>query len=337
MTTIQAPKAYFFAPRNRRRTAEPRRANVSINPSAFSGGGGSFALGAPAAPASTTIKDQGGEDVVMQQQPVPGSQADFKFAVGNPAVGQIKLDFFGERGNPEFNSNMPIGGENVPYKPTTGFGGALRRLFGDDSNKMNLAAQQQQGAQWAQQSALADQQAREDAVTQNEQNFRQALAKDEHTFRQTEAQANRTFEETQALANQEAADARAVRDAATRDALQTQKNQDDINLEQVRFENAKTLEQKRAELKPTKPFEPIKAIGDQLFKISPETGEPISVFVPGQPAMLNMPGKPAQWQSLVLPKGPPANTNAFSVWPMDPNNPNWRINPNNSNKPIYTR
>jgi hypothetical protein len=49
--------------------------------------------------------------------------------------------------NTTYDPSKPIGGENVPYKPTTGIGGALSRFFGNQANEMNVAAQEQQAAE----------------------------------------------------------------------------------------------------------------------------------------------------------------------------------------------
>jgi len=49
--------------------------------------------------------------------------------------------------NVNYNPEQPVGGENVPYKPTTGIGGLLSRFFGNQANEMNVAAQEQQAAE----------------------------------------------------------------------------------------------------------------------------------------------------------------------------------------------
>jgi hypothetical protein len=49
--------------------------------------------------------------------------------------------------NTAYDPSKPVGGENVPYKPTTGIGGALSRFFGNQANEMNVAAQEQQAAE----------------------------------------------------------------------------------------------------------------------------------------------------------------------------------------------
>jgi hypothetical protein len=49
--------------------------------------------------------------------------------------------------NTAYDPSKPVGGENVPYKPTTGIGGLLSRFFGNQANEMNVAAQEQQAAE----------------------------------------------------------------------------------------------------------------------------------------------------------------------------------------------
>jgi len=49
--------------------------------------------------------------------------------------------------NTAYDPSKPVGGENVPYKPTTGIRGALSRFLGNQANEMNVAAQEQQAAE----------------------------------------------------------------------------------------------------------------------------------------------------------------------------------------------
>lgn len=49
--------------------------------------------------------------------------------------------------NPAFDSSKPIGGENVPYKGTSGIGGVFSRIFGNRANELNVEAQQTQAAE----------------------------------------------------------------------------------------------------------------------------------------------------------------------------------------------
>lgn len=49
--------------------------------------------------------------------------------------------------NPAFDPNKPIGGENVPYKGTSGVGGVFSRIFGNRANELNVEAQQLEAAE----------------------------------------------------------------------------------------------------------------------------------------------------------------------------------------------
>ena len=57
--------------------------------------------------------------------------------------------------NTAFDPSKPIGGENVPYKGTSGIGGVFSRFFGNRANEMNVEAQQLEAAQM-QDKALRD-------------------------------------------------------------------------------------------------------------------------------------------------------------------------------------
>jgi hypothetical protein len=61
--------------------------------------------------------------------------------------------------NTAYDPSKPIGGENVPYKPTTGIGGVLSRFFGNQANEMNVAAQEQQAAEKMAEEATAKERA----------------------------------------------------------------------------------------------------------------------------------------------------------------------------------
>ena len=86
--------------------------------------------------------------VTETQQPIEnrGSSARYMIQGGGP---KIDLSFLvPERANKAFDPSKAIGGENVPYQESTGVGGFFRRLLGDESNRMNIEAQQAQGAEW---------------------------------------------------------------------------------------------------------------------------------------------------------------------------------------------
>jgi hypothetical protein len=143
-------------------TAPQRRA--TIDPSALSGRkaatGAPLASrpieGGPALPSpqeyNPIIDAESGEDPnaprVETQQPIEnrGSSARYMLQTGGP---RLDLSFLvPERVNPAFDPNKAIGGENVPYRESKGIGGFFRRMLGDESNRMNIEAQQAQGAEW---------------------------------------------------------------------------------------------------------------------------------------------------------------------------------------------
>jgi hypothetical protein len=108
--------------------------------------------GGPALPSpqeyNPIIDAESGEDPnaprVETQQPItqPGFDPRFMIQGGGP---RIDLSgFFPERANTAYDPSKAIGGENVPYKPA----GFFRSFLGDPANRMNVEAQQAQGAEW---------------------------------------------------------------------------------------------------------------------------------------------------------------------------------------------
>jgi hypothetical protein len=86
--------------------------------------------------------------ITETQQPIEnrGDSARYMIQGGGP---KIDLSFLvPERANKAFDPSKAIGGENVPYQESTGVGGFFRRMLGDESNRMNIEAQQAQGAEW---------------------------------------------------------------------------------------------------------------------------------------------------------------------------------------------
>jgi hypothetical protein len=148
-------RARYASPTSR---APQRRA--TIDPTLFSGKkaatGAPLASrpieGGPALPSpqeyNPIIDAESGEDPnaprVETQQPITQRGVDPRFMIQG---GGPRLDFSGlvpERANPNYDPNKAIGGENVPYKPS----GFFRSFLGDPSNRMNIEAQQAQGAEW---------------------------------------------------------------------------------------------------------------------------------------------------------------------------------------------
>jgi len=150
-------KARYATPSYR---APQRRA--TIDPSLFSGK--TAAEGAPLASrqVAAPIQETGPEAmsitdgeastqpqmITETQQPIEnrGDSARYMIQGGGP---KIDLSFLvPERANTAYDPSKAIGGENVPYQESKGVGGFFRRLLGDESNRMNIEAQQAQGAEW---------------------------------------------------------------------------------------------------------------------------------------------------------------------------------------------
>lgn len=158
------PSARSFLRAQQPRMVTPTRSSKTIDPSLLSGkkaaAGAPLASrpieGGPALPSpkeyNPIIDAESGEDPnaprVETQQPIEnrGNSARYMIQGGGP---RIDLSFLvPERANKAFDPSKAIGGENVPYQESTGVGGFFRRLLGDESNRMNIEAQQAQGAEW---------------------------------------------------------------------------------------------------------------------------------------------------------------------------------------------
>lgn len=161
------PSARSFLRAQQPRINVPQR-RATIDPTLFTGRAAAGAPlasrpvapseGGPALPSpqeyNPIIDAESGEDpnapraAVETQQPIEsrGSSARYMIQGGGP---RIDLSFLvPERANPNYDPNKAIGGENVPYLESKGVGGFFRRLLGDESNRMNIEAQQAQGAEW---------------------------------------------------------------------------------------------------------------------------------------------------------------------------------------------
>jgi hypothetical protein len=147
----------------RRPSTTPQR-RATIDPTLFSGK--KAATGAPLASRpieggtalpspqeyNPIIDAESGEDPnaprVETQQPIEnrGGSARYMLQTGGP---KIDLSFLvPERANEAYDPSKAIGGDNVPYQESKGIGGFFRRFLGDESNRMNIEAQQAQGAEW---------------------------------------------------------------------------------------------------------------------------------------------------------------------------------------------
>jgi hypothetical protein len=284
----------------RRPSTTPQR-RATIDPTLFSGkkaaAGAPLASrpieGGPALPSpqeyNPIIDAESGEDPnaprVETQQPITQRGVDPRFMIQG---GGPRLDFSGlvpERANPNYDPNKAIGGENVPYKPS----GFFRSFLGDPSNRMNIEAQQTQGAEW-----------RAEAKAAKERADRKQDLEDEIALREKGPQ--RRFDiEQKRLADKEIQD-EIERQNAIDLALLKEGNEDVLrDADMVRREAADAaklaLEERRvaaAEASVKKPR--YQSIGDGLFQ-TPE-GD-LAVFQPEVMRISDaMPGRPAGFRML---------------------------------------
>jgi len=248
--------ARSFLPAQRPRILRPTRSSKTIDPSLLKGK--TAAAGAPLASreVAAPIQETGPEAmsiidgeastqpqmVTETQQPIEnrGDSARYMLQTGGP---RLDLSFLvPERVNPAYDPSKAIGGENVPYQESKGIGGFFRRLLGDESNRMNIEAQQAQGAEWR--AEAAEQQKEERLLNRMREADKPTQARFEATQRAAEkAEANRLAAENKrlelegerlGLTKQQIEDARLDRVAR----LQAEKEDRDIRIENMRTQNA---------------------------------------------------------------------------------------------------
>ena len=291
-------RARYASPTSR---APQRRA--TIDPTLFSGKkaatGAPLASrpieGGPALPSpqeyNPIIDAESGEDPnaprVETQQPIEnrGSSARYMLQTGGP---RLDLSFLvPERANEAFDPSKAIGGENVPYQESKGIGGFFRRMLGDESNRMNIEAQQAQGAEWR--AEAAEQKKEERLLNRMQEADKPTQARFEATQKAAEkAEANRVTAENErlklegqrlGLTKQQIEDARLDRVAR----LQAEKEDRDIRIENMRTQNAINdaefgLRSRVAGRRNTQVI-PGKDGGYSIFDI--DKGEPIGSYSPG--------------------------------------------------------
>jgi hypothetical protein len=295
-------------------TAPQRRA--TIDPSALSGRkaatGAPLASrpieGGPALPSpqeyNPIIDAESGEDPnaprVETQQPIEsrGGSARYMLQTGGP---RLDLSFLvPERVNPAFDPNKAIGGENVPYQESKGVGGFFRRMLGDESNRMNIEAQQAQGAEWRAEAKAAKDRAERKQDIAEEIALREAgpaarFEKTEERLAKSEADRvaaeNKRLElegERLGLTKQQIEDAR--QDRIARLQLERQQMLDRVTQDQARNE----MMTKELELKSGAAGTPQMTglPGGGLAVMDPRSGS-ISIVNPGMQGFGTMPGTPA--------------------------------------------
>jgi hypothetical protein len=264
--------------------------------------------GGPALPSpqeyNPIIDAESGEDPnaprVETQQPIEnrGSSARYMLQTGGP---RLDLSFLvPERANKAFDPSKAIGGENVPYQESTGVGGFFRRLLGDESNRMNIEAQQAQGAEWRE--AEKEAQKEERLLNRMREADKPTQARFEATQKAAEiAEANRVAAENKrlelegqrlGLTKQQIEEARLDRVAR----LQAEKEERDIRIENMRTQNA---------------------INDAEFGLRSR--------VAGRRNTQVIPGKDGSYSIFDIDKGEPIGSyspGGLGMVPKDPNDPN---------------
>jgi len=255
--------------------------------------------------------------VTETQQPIEnrGESARYMIQGGGP---RIDLSFLvPERANKAFDPSKAIGGENVPYQESTGVGGFFRRLLGDESNRMNIEAQQAQGAEWREAEKEAQREERllnrmreADKPTQARFEASQTAAR--------EAEANRVAAENKrlelegerlGLTKQQIEDARQDRIAR----LEAEKLERDARIEDMRNRNAladAVFGENR--LKSNQP-QMIGLSGGGMGVMEPRSGS-ISIVNPGTAGFgEQFPGTPPTTRQVYPPSKAPVNTGGAQV------------------------
>lgn len=296
MNITEVPKAYHFSGKGRR----PLRGQTGNE----SGGSSRRQGQAPAASSVPATRQIGGMADGVDGPPQEQRQAPLRATAAGPAytAGSL-MDILtrnktGET-NPAFDPNKPIGGDNVPYKETTGIGGWFARLAGNKANQLNAEAQARQGEEWKAEDAEvrkarreADRDAARDAAADKRLDKTLGAQKAELDAKlqadRERAESDRQTKE-QALIN-EGFEKQAAMDAAEKRHAET------LGLEREKLEVMKG--------KGTKTQPQIEKLGEGLFMRDPATGE-MQIINPAVPGFGDKPGKPAQILPLRAATPPP--------------------------------
>jgi len=295
----------------RRPSTTPQR-RATIDPTLFSGkkaaAGAPLASrsieGGPALPSpqeyNPIIDAESGEDPnaprVETQQPIEnrGGSARYMLQTGGP---KIDLSFLvPERVNKAYDPSKAIGGENVPYQESKGIGGFFRRFLGDESNRMNIEAQQAQGAEWR---AEAAEQKKEERLLNR---MREADKPTQSRFEATQAsgresEANRVAAENKRLeleGKRVGLTERQIEEARLDriDRLKGEQEDRAARIEDMRTRNALTdYSVAQNQLKANQP-QMISLRDGSMAVMDPRSGA-ISVVTPGTEGFKNMPGTPS--------------------------------------------
>lgn len=320
------PSAKGYLKAQRPRMITPTRSSKTIDPSSFSGK--KAAAGAPLASrqVAAPIQETGPEAmsitdgeasaqpqmVTETQQPIEnrGDSARYMIQGGGP---KIDLSFLvPERANKAYDPSKAIGGENVPYQESKGVGGFFRRMLGDESNRMNIEAQQAQGAEWR--DAEKEAQKEERLLNRMREADKPTQARFEASQTATrEAEANRVAAENKrlelegkrvGLTERQIEEARQDRIAR----LEAEKLERDARIEDMRTRNALadyTVSQNQ--LKSNQP-QMISLRDGSMGVMNPADGS-ISIVNPGTAAFGNIPGTPSTTKQVYPQAKAPVNPN----------------------------
>jgi hypothetical protein len=210
---------------------------------------------------------------------------------------KIDLSFLvPERVNKAYDPSKAIGGENVPYQESKGVGGFFRRFLGDESNRMNIEAQQAQGAEWRE----AEKEAQKEERLLNR--MREADKPTQARFEATQAsgresEANRVAAENKRLeleGKRVGLTERQIEEARQDriDRLKGEQEDRAARIEDMRNRNA--LDDYRVGQNQLKANQPsmIGLSGGGLGVMDPRSGS-ISIVNPGTAGFGNMPGTPS--------------------------------------------
>lgn len=256
--------------------------------------------GEPTAPEYNPIIDaetMSPPDGADRQEAIANQARMPRFAIGNPNVGNIDLSsLLSAKANPNYDPNAPVGGANVPFQETKGIGGFFRRMFGDTANEQNVAAQEQQKAEWKAEDTLAKRRAEKKADLEEEIRLREAGPTSR--FEKTEArliksEADRVAAENKrlelegerlGLTKQQIEEARQDRIAR----LQAEKEERDIRIENMRTQNAINDAEfglrSRVANQPRFGVHTTDKGGMTIFNQT--TGEPVRTYTPGGMGMI---------------------------------------------------
>lgn len=324
------PSARSFLRAQQPRILTPTRSSKTIDPSFFKGK--KAAAGAPLASrqVAAPIQETGPEAmsitdgeasaqpqmITETQQPIEnrGDSARYMIQGGGP---RIDLSFLvPERANKAFDPSKAIGGENVPYQESKGIGGFFRRMLGDESNRMNIEAQQAQGAEWREAEKEAQKEERllnrmREADKPTQARFeasQRAAEKTEATRVAAENERLRLEGERLGLTKQQIEDARQDRIAR----LEAEKLERDARIEDMRTRNAladAAFGENR--LKANQP-QMIGLSGGGMGVMEPRSGS-ISIVNPGTAGFGNIPGTPSTTRQVYPPPKAPVNTGGAQV------------------------